>query len=336
MTGLQQLTKLSDGELLDQTDRLVKIETETTTAILHHLKEIDDRKLYAEKNCDSLFTYCTRILRYSESQAHRRITAARLLRQIPDLDRKIQDGRLTLTNIAQAHSFFLFENRSGRQVTIERKREILSKLEDKSTREAEKILIAEHPSDRPINRESIRFITDSAIELKIVLDIELLRKLTRVKVLAGHKLPQGSWADVINMMCDEVLERRDPMEKAKRAAKREINSATHVGVSESEPNQKKPNYREPNQFPSLSFGRAPVPASLRHQVWLRDVGRCSHIDRETGKRCDSSLRVEIDHIRPVAAGGRNEISNLRLLCRGHNQRRNVVARWKSPETSEPP
>jgi hypothetical protein len=298
----------------------VQVEIKTTTAILQHLKKIDDRKLYAEMNCDSLFTYCTKVLRYSESQAHRRITAARLLGQIPDLDKKIENGTLTLTNIVQAQSFFLYEKRAGRPLELERKIEILARLENQPTREAERILIAEHPEDRPIDRESIRFITPSAIELKFILDPELLRKLTRIKVLLGHRFPLGNWADIINEICDETLERIDPLIKAERARERSgyVAEERHVAIGKTRQRDETENTAKP--------ARTWISTATRSRVWKRDGGRCVHIDPKSGLRCNSTLRIEIDHIRPVALGGENSTENLRLLCRAHNQRRNIVPR----------
>jgi hypothetical protein len=330
---MKSLKTLSDNELLEETKRLVQVEIKTTTAILHHLKEIDDRKLYAEMNCDSLFTYCTKVLRYSESQAHRRITAARLMGQIPQLDKKIENGTLTLTNIAQAQSFFLYEKRAGRPLELARKIEILTRLENQPTREAERILIGEHPEDRPIGRESIRFITPSAIELKFILDPELLRKLTRIKVLLGHRLPLGNWADVINELCDETLERIDPLVKAKRALRRRKKLLDVKGGTMA------------SQPPSRGLGnqaarsRPAIPMAIRNRIWHRDAGRCVHVDQKTGERCNSTLRVEIDHIRPVALGGDDSAENLRLLCRAHNQRRNIAPRLKSAgdaQNAKPP
>ncbi|MGE0527914.1 MAG: HNH endonuclease, partial [Bdellovibrionales bacterium] len=37
----------------------------------------------------------------------------------------------------------------------------------------------------------------------------------------------------------------------------------------------------------------------------------------TGRRCESSHQLEADHIVPRALGGRDDISNLRCLCRSH-------------------
>src|SRR6185437_13767962 len=59
--------------------------------------------------------------------------------------------------------------------------------------------------------------------------------------------------------------------------------------------------------------------ALRDEVWRRDSGRCSFTNNE-GARCPATSWLEIDHIRPYALGGRSDdIDNLRLLCRAHNQ-----------------
>ncbi|MDD9987740.1 MAG: hypothetical protein OXQ31_15810 [Spirochaetaceae bacterium] len=60
-------------------------------------------------------------------------------------------------------------------------------------------------------------------------------------------------------------------------------------------------------------GRA-IPAAVKRQVWQRDGGRCSYLDRRTGRRCNSRHLIEIDHILPYALGGGADPANLRLLC----------------------
>ena len=69
-------------------------------------------------------------------------------------------------------------------------------------------------------------------------------------------------------------------------------------------------------------GRA-IPAAVRRQVWQRDGGRCSYLDRQTGRRCNSRHRIEIDHILPYAVGGGADPGNLRLLCRAHHRHRHA-------------
>ena len=69
-------------------------------------------------------------------------------------------------------------------------------------------------------------------------------------------------------------------------------------------------------------GRA-IPAAVRRQVWQRDGGRCSYLDRRTGRRCNSRHLIEIDHILPYALGGGADPRNLRLLCHAHHRHRHT-------------
>ncbi len=73
---------------------------------------------------------------------------------------------------------------------------------------------------------------------------------------------------------------------------------------------------------SCAAGRA-IPAAVRRHVWQRDGGRCSYLDRRTGRRCNSRHRIEIDHILPYALGGGADPANLRLLCRAHHRHRHA-------------
>ena len=69
-------------------------------------------------------------------------------------------------------------------------------------------------------------------------------------------------------------------------------------------------------------GRA-IPAAVKRQVWQRDGGCCSYVDRETGRRCNSRHLIEIDHILPYALGGAADPANLRLLCEAHHRHRHA-------------
>lgn len=61
-----------------------------------------------------------------------------------------------------------------------------------------------------------------------------------------------------------------------------------------------------------------VKAKLRREVFVRDQSRCTFVSK-SGKRCSAAHHLEIDHIVPFARGGLTKLSNLRLLCRTHNQ-----------------
>ena len=69
--------------------------------------------------------------------------------------------------------------------------------------------------------------------------------------------------------------------------------------------------------------RRAIPAAVRRQVWERDRGCCSYVDRSSGRRCGSRHLLEIDHVVPYALGGSAEPDNLRLLCAAHHRHRHA-------------
>ena len=83
---------------------------------------------------------------------------------------------------------------------------------------------------------------------------------------------------------------------------------------------------------SCASGRA-ISAGVRRQVWQRDGGRCSYADPQTGRRCNSTHLIEIDHIVPHALGGAADPGNLRLLCGAHHRHRH--AQGRSPREPAP-
>jgi 5-methylcytosine-specific restriction endonuclease McrA len=87
-----------------------------------------------------------------------------------------------------------------------------------------------------------------------------------------------------------------------------------------EPKPRKPTGSAPAPDVTLRK-RVAIPAAIKRKVMKS--GKCSYIDPKTGKSCDSTYFLETDHIIPVALGGTNDQTNLRLYCRGHNQRASV-------------
>jgi hypothetical protein len=69
--------------------------------------------------------------------------------------------------------------------------------------------------------------------------------------------------------------------------------------------------------PRRTGPRAVIPAAVRRAVWARDGGRCSW-PLDSGGRCGSTHRLELDHINPWARDGEPTVANLRVVCRSHN------------------
>src|SRR4051794_63869 len=97
---------LNDHELLNELKRLVQIERETTLEVLHYLREVESRRLFAECSFSSMHDYCTKELKYSSAAAYRRIEAMRLLKDCPEVESRVASGELNLTTLASAQTYF--------------------------------------------------------------------------------------------------------------------------------------------------------------------------------------------------------------------------------------
>ena len=81
-----------------------------------------------------------------------------------------------------------------------------------------------------------------------------------------------------------------------------------------------------------SSGRS-IPAAVKREVWRRDQGCCTFVDRDSGRRCGSRFFLEMDHIVPVAVGGGAEPGNLVLRCAAHHRYRHQRRQRSAPRDS---
>ena len=93
------LSHLSDSTLLYDLAALVARDRATTAALLAHLAEVDERRLYLPAAYPSLYAYCVGELRMSEDTAYKRIRAARMARECPAIFTALADGRLNLSSV---------------------------------------------------------------------------------------------------------------------------------------------------------------------------------------------------------------------------------------------
>ena len=148
------LNHLKDKDLLTQMRQLIQSERDLLVSILHHLREIERRRLFADLGYSSLFEYAVGELKYSEGQAGRRIAAMRLLKDLPAvaaarIETKITTGELSLSNVQQASSFFRDQSLAEprRIISAEDKLHVLELLENKSVRAGQKELL--RPTAQP-------------------------------------------------------------------------------------------------------------------------------------------------------------------------------------------
>jgi hypothetical protein len=319
-----KLSSLSDDTLDLEIKRLVKSEREILSRILHHLREVERRRLFSVYGLSSLFAYATERLGYSEDQAARRISAMRLLKEIPEIEEKIETGALTLTHLAKAQTLFRQEKKVLRSRTVGEKLTLLTQLENSSKREAEKVLEREsrlETSTKDLIRQPItldQFTPETQIKLQRLLDL--------------NAKSQFDLHDLISALADLGLEKQDPVKKAERATARATVRSTQKNVSEELETKTSPAPVRVNgarNVPSTGYSELGgddlvgvnhtrnIPSAIRHALYMRDGGKCTI--------CKSSRFLEIDHIIPFAKGGASDLKNLRLLCRSCNQRHAIEA-----------
>ncbi len=351
---------LPNVDLVAATRRLVLEERQITAEILAHINEVARRRIYAELGFSSLFEWLTKDLKYSAAAAYRRIQAARLLEAVPDVSAKVVSGELNLTTLAQAQTAIRNEERrTGLMVSTIEKHNILCSIESSSSRVTEEVLAIRFPESAGRDvLEKVRSVGEEIVRVEVTMTKAQFRKIERARELTSHSKFGASMADIIEVLADDFLQRRDPLVKKSRAteqgstARRETarrETAGHEIASQSETaaeamrvnsfvetkdrNADEKNGKEKSRE-GRTYGRKriAVKKSVRDAVFRRGNGACEFkvelkgntleiagpSGGATARKCGSRHRIEVDHILPVALGGMNELENLRLLCRTHN------------------
>lgn len=321
-----RLNDLKDNDLLFQTKTLIKKERELLTKILAHLREIDRRKLYCDLGYGSLFEYAVKELNYSEGQAGRRIQAMRLIKEIPQVEKSIAKGELSLSNVSQAQSLFkTLAKEEQKPLKRNEKMNVLNHLKNKSTRDGQKALFKLHPQACSTVKEKERAISDEATELKLVINDALKQKLEKVRTLLGVKGAHMSYAELLNEMATLSIDSLEKKKFGKKRVETEMGSKEVKEKIESKDREKSPATTAPEERSARasrdSKSNRYLSKNLQHQVWRRDKGACTN--------CGGTKLLNIDHIKPVALGGESHLENLRLLCFQCNQRAAIKVFGKS-------
>jgi hypothetical protein len=94
------LEALSDDELLGKVQALAETERFSLVDLLAHLAELLDRDACQRRGYSSVFAYLTRRLGYAESDAIRRVRAARAVQRFPAVLGMMARGELHLVGLA--------------------------------------------------------------------------------------------------------------------------------------------------------------------------------------------------------------------------------------------
>ncbi|HEX4922927.1 MAG TPA: HNH endonuclease signature motif containing protein [Bdellovibrionales bacterium] len=308
------LKKLTDDELIASADRSIQRERQATTLVLHHFREIERRRLFSAHKFGSLFEMAVKHFGYTEDQANARISAMRLLKELPELEEKIAAGSLTLTHLNMARTHFRNEKKHGHKTaTRDEMLDLVLQLENTTKREAQVLL--QTASSRPIElpHDEIKPLGADKIVLKFAADSAVEVQVNALKGLLAHKHPELSLGELFQKLCELGLQEWSP---AKEPSRKRKSPGPERGASGQNPSAGAANsvhrrFGDKHEIVHVSQ------AEIYRHVWRRDQFKCTN--------CGSMYAPEKDHRMPIAKGGDDSTENLRVLCKSCNQRAAIEA-----------
>jgi len=352
--SMSEFRFLKNQELIEKLHGLARLEKKTTAEIVEVIAEVDRRKLFLDFGHTSLFSYLTAELGYTPASAQRRIDAARLLSALPELKTDLQTGELNLMQISVLSQGLRQKKKENPKVSVgvSEKRELLEQVKGLDLMQTQKLV--SQALDLDVQAQERKHVQqDESLRLELTLSKEQQAQLQRAREILSHKHPSLSWAELFVVLAEELIKRRDLSRETKCRAPREslsrkpkeATSAASITTSIStskmgsavgqksndnqvcfasarrqlpvvEPNLTQMHGQKSRSQPRIKRKAIPVPT--KRAIHRRDHS-CQWIDPISKRKCESRFQLELDHIKPVWAGGENHSSNLQLLCRVHNQ-----------------
>jgi hypothetical protein len=268
--------------------KLVKSERTATHEVLLMIQSFDITKEFRALGYSSLFDYLTLGHGYSAGAAHRRISSARLMKEVPQIEESLITGELSLTQVSLVQVAISQEQK----VQASKKFEVINKIKSKNSFETKKILKQEFPNFE-IPKPQVQPGANNKVHVTLEFTEENWDKIQKLMAKMSRKVPSQKLEDLLIYWAN-ALEKKES----------KITSAVEV---------KKAISKNPvNKRIYLSVGN-------RRQLARQSQNQCEYVSKLTGRRCGSMHFLETDHRIPLAKKGTNEIKNLRKLCRAHNR-----------------
>jgi len=320
---MENLKILKNEALLDRCDRIVKAEKKLTKLAIEHFAEVDRRRLYLQTHA-SLFDFLTQRYGYSAGSAQRRIDAARLYNEIPEIAQKIESGDLNLVQISQIQKATRQAKKQGRTIQTEEKRIVIESISDSISGKPQadqktEILIAQC-FELPIERKSRKqFHADESVTRVDHYSKEENEIIQKAWDLVSHSVPGSEFKDFVLYLAKRVIatKTQPPRPKSQTSTTTVEVNLDPTATMEVNSNPKCP--ESEGSCNTVAGGRSAIPLDVRRQTFHRDL--CCQFRLQDGRLCESTKFLQMDHIQPVWAGGTDAPENLRVLCGAHNRER---------------
>ena len=317
-----ELTTLSNTALLSTLDIAWTAGNRALAKMLTYLGEVERRGLYVEMACSSMWAFVERRFGLTGGSAHRRLTAAALVRRFPVILARVEQGDIHLESLCALKDVLTEANVDALMAATAKKtlREVqhivaclapkpdVSASIRKLPQKAPPMASAPSAPSAPVQSESpgslfataprseharprVEQLSEVRHKVQLTVSSETREKLERARDLMKHRNPSGDLEVVFDRAMDALLEKLEKQRHGKT-------SRPQKTVRPSKPGN--------------------IPAAARREVFARDGEQCTHVDAQ-GSRCGCKSFLELDHSLPRARGGADNASNLRVLCRPHNR-----------------
>lgn len=292
---------------------LIQTERKITAEIVELIREIDSKRTYLNLGHTSMFSFLTKEMGYTPAAAMRRIDAARLLKEVPELQKDLKSGEINLSQVsmlAQAVRQKEKENNSKnskiQKINSNEKRVLLEKVRSKDLVQTQKALAQD--LDLQVKDYEKKIVQkDESFRVEVTLTKEQMQQLERVKELISHQNPNPNWAELVSLLAENFLKQKDPLQRKTTSAA--VPASRHKTEEKQIKNTQNKRY---------------IPQKIRTEIFQRDQS-CQWVSlklvegRELKHICGSKFQLQVDHIEPIWQDGKSEKENLQLLCSTHNK-----------------
>ncbi|HEX9487103.1 MAG TPA: hypothetical protein VF976_08565, partial [Gemmatimonadales bacterium] len=305
-------------------------------ALLVHLGEIDERKLYLDWAFSSMFAFCVGELGFSEDVACNRINLARAARRMPVILEAVRSGQVHLAGLRLL----------APHLTTGNQEKVLAEAAGKPKREIEELVARLWPQPpvptvvrklpgrpNPPPEASPAFSFGAAIPVAQPESPPVLafapspapppRRDERRPVVAPLAEDTFKFQFTASRAC------RDKFRQAQDLLRHRIPDGDLATIVENAldlliEQVKKERFatgRKARQAPAEDADASSsrhIPDAIKREVFERDGGRCTFTD-EHGRKCAETSALEFDHHDGFARTHLHRADRIRLLCRAHNQ-----------------
>ena len=280
---------MTNQELLEKLKTLREIEKLAIADILKYLAKVDRRQAYIKWNYSSLHSFCMKFMGYTKDEAYPRIQACRLVQALPETVELVHAGSLTLSNATRINEAFIRGNKDRKKkglplLTTQEKREVLQAVQQG---ECCQVLAGIFPQEP---RENTKPITAELTQITFAATKEQMELYEELKNRLAHTNYSGRWDLLFHQIAKMAYQKLNPKPR-------------------------KTQVRPPKHQTKRCYISIHTVRKLREHA----EDQCEWRDSITNERCDCKHGLQVDHIIPLAYGGTNDFSNLRMLCGRHNR-----------------